>query len=97
MLLVLLYSVVCTTIISVVYTTVNQKLVARTILCYSTGMDKKRMDYINNFKCENLKRIGFEVKKDYYENILKPAADAAGESMNAFIKKAVQQRIEREK
>ena len=70
---------------------------ARTILCYSTGMDKKRMDYINNFKRENLKRIGFEVKKDYYENILKPAADAAGESMNAFIKNAVQQRIEREK
>ena len=39
------------------------------------------------------KRIPLDVPKEYYDEVLKPAADAAGESINGFIKGAIAQRI----
>ena len=45
---------------------------------------------------ENMKRVPFDVRKSYYEEVLKPAADRAGETIGGFIKKAIDQRIERE-
>lgn len=41
------------------------------------------------------KRVPFDLRKDYYEETLKPAADRAGEPVNMFIKKAIAERIER--
>ncbi len=42
---------------------------------------------------ENLKRIPLNVQKEKYEEI-KAAADAAGESVNGYIKKAIDKRLE---
>ena len=42
-----------------------------------------------------LKRIPLDVQKEKYEEI-KAAATAAGESVNGYIKKAVDQRMERD-
>lgn len=44
----------------------------------------------------NLKRIPLEVRKEYYEDVLLPAAQKAGESVNGYIKKAIADRIERD-
>lgn len=43
---------------------------------------------------ENLKRIPLDVQKAKYEEI-KSAADKAGETVNGYIKKAIDERIER--
>ena len=48
-----------------------------------------------NYAKKNLKRIPLDVQKEKYEEI-KAAATAAGESVNGYIKKAVDQRMERE-
>ena len=45
----------------------------------------------------NIKRVPLDIQKDYYENVLKPAAAAAGIGVNTFIKQAVQEKIDREK
>lgn len=44
---------------------------------------------------KNLKRIPLDVQKEKYEEI-KAAATAAGESVNGYIKKAVDQRMDRD-
>lgn len=44
----------------------------------------------------HLKRVPFDLPKDYFENVLKPAADRAGESVNGYIKAAIQARIDKE-
>lgn len=49
-----------------------------------------------NYAKKSLKRIPLDVQKEKYEEI-KTAASAAGESVNGYIKKAVDQRIENEK
>ena len=48
-----------------------------------------------NYAKKSLKRIPLDVQKEKYEEI-KAAATAAGESVNGYIKKAVDQRMERE-
>ena len=48
-----------------------------------------------NYAKKNLKRIPLDVQKEKYEEI-KAAATAAGESVNGYIKKAVDQRMERD-
>ena len=62
-------------------------------MAYSEARNRASQKYAKT----HLKRIPLDVKKDYYENELKPAADRAGESVNGFIKKAIADRIEREK
>ena len=47
-----------------------------------------------NYEKEHLKRIPLSVKKQKYEEI-KMAADSVGESVNGFIKKAVDERMAR--
>jgi len=42
---------------------------------------------------ENLKRIPLDVQKDKYEEI-KAAAEKAGETVNGYIKKAIDKRME---
>lgn len=48
-----------------------------------------------NYAKKSLKRIPLDVQKEKYEQI-KQAATAAGESVNGYIKKAVDNRMERE-
>ena len=45
------------------------------------------------YRKENLKRIPLDVQKEKYEEIAS-AASAAGESVNGYIKKAIDQRLE---
>ena len=52
---------------------------------------KYDIEYAKN----KLKRIPLDVQKEKYEEI-KAAATAAGESVNGYIKKAVDERMERE-
>ena len=55
----------------------------------------KRSEYLINYKKEKLKRVPFDVQKEYYEEVLKPIADSVGEPVNTFIKKAIEERIAR--
>lgn len=47
------------------------------------------------YREKSIKRVPLDVQKEKYEKI-KAAATAAGESVNGYIKKAVDQRMERE-
>ena len=47
------------------------------------------------YRKENVKRIPLDVQKAEYDTI-KTAADKAGEKVNAYIKKAIKQRLQRE-
>ena len=51
--------------------------------------------YDNEYAQNKLKRIPLDVQKEKYEEI-KAAATAAGESVNGYIKKAVDERMERD-
>ena len=48
-----------------------------------------------NYAKKSLKRIPLDVQKEKYEEI-KTAATSVGESVNGYIKKAADQRMERE-
>lgn len=56
-----------------------------------TAKTKYNMEYAKT----KLKRIPLDVQKEKYEEI-KAAADEAGESVNGYIKVAIDQRIERD-
>lgn len=56
---------------------------------------KSKTEYNIQYAKENIKRIPLDVQKQKYEEI-KAAADAAGEKVNGYIKKAIDQRMERE-
>ena len=49
------------------------------------------------YEKSKLKRIPLDVQQSFYEEVLKPAADAAGEKINTYIKNAILQRIESER
>ncbi len=48
-----------------------------------------------NYARKSLKRIPLDVQKEKYEEI-KSAAERSGESVNGYIKKAIDERMERE-
>lgn len=56
---------------------------------------EKKTEYNLNYAKTKLKRIPLDVQNEKYEEI-KNAADQAGESVNGYIKKAIDQRIERD-
>lgn len=56
---------------------------------------KKKAAYDMQYAKEHIKRVPLDMKKEDYET-LKAAADRAGEKVNAYIKKAIAQRMERE-
>ena len=58
---------------------------------YTKAHGEANMRYAKN----HLKRIPLDVSKEKYEEI-KAAAVAAGETINGYIKKAINQRIESE-
>ena len=53
----------------------------------------KKTQYNLEYAKKNLKRIPLDVQKEKYEAI-KAAAEAVGESVNGYIKTAVDRRIE---
>ena len=59
-------------------------------------VSKERMQEMMEYQKQNIKRIPFDVQRTYYNEVLKPAADAAGMRMNEFIKAAIAEKIERE-
>lgn len=58
-----------------------------------TKEDKTKYDI--EYAKKNLKRIPLDVQKEKYDEI-KAAADAAGEKVNGYIKKAIDERMARE-
>lgn len=54
----------------------------------------KKTQYNLEYAKSKLKRIPLDVQKEKYEEI-KSAAEAVGESVNGYIKKAVDERMER--
>ena len=59
------------------------------------ALSEQRKEYLYDYQKTKLKRIPLDVPKEKYEQI-KAAADAAGEKVNGYIKKAVDERMERD-
>ena len=57
-------------------------------------LSDQRKEYLYDYQKSKLKRIPLDVQKEKYEEI-KAAADHAGESVNGYIKKAIDERMER--
>lgn len=55
-----------------------------------------RKEYLYKYHKEKLKRVPLDVTIEKYEEI-KQASDQAGESVNGYIKKAINQRLESNK
>lgn len=47
------------------------------------------------YRREHQKTLSIGFKKEYYDDILKPAADMMDEPVNTFIKKAIEERLDR--
>ena len=58
-------------------------------------MNSEKAKYDMAYAKTKLKRIPLDVQKEKYEEI-KLAAEAAGEKVNTYIKKAIDERMERE-
>jgi uncharacterized protein (DUF1778 family) len=58
-------------------------------------LSEQRKESMYKYAKENLKRIPLDVQKEKYETI-RAAATAAGETVNGYIKKAVDMRIDSE-
>ena len=58
-------------------------------------ISEERKEYLYDYKKSRLKRIPLDVQKEKYEEI-KAAADKTGESVNGFIKKAIDERMKQE-
>lgn len=57
-------------------------------------MSDARKQYLAKYQKEKLKRIPLDVTPDFYA-IVKRAADARGESVNSFIRTAIQHELMR--
>ena len=58
-------------------------------MAYSQAANRAAQKY----RAEHIKRIPLEVQNEGYE-IIKAAADAAGQKVNAYIKQAIRMRME---
>lgn len=59
-------------------------------------MAKTRSEINIEYAKKNLKRIPLDVQKEHYE-VIKIHADSKGETVNGFIKRAINETMEREK
>lgn len=59
------------------------------------GNSESKTEYNIKYAKEKLKRIPLDVQKEKYEEI-KSAAERSGESVNGYIKKAIDERMERD-
>ena len=58
--------------------------------------DRNRTEYLNMSARTHYKRVPLNLKFDEYE-ALKEAADACNEPVNTYIKKAINERIQKQK
>ena len=58
-------------------------------------MDKGRKEYLYQYQKRNLKRVPLDLTKEKYIEV-QSASKAAGESVNGYIKKAIDERMERD-
>ncbi len=58
-------------------------------------LSEKRKASMYKYAKENLKRIPLDVTKDKYQEI-KAASERAGESVNGYIKKAIDDRLKKD-
>nr|DAZ37599.1 MAG TPA: hypothetical protein [Caudoviricetes sp.] len=63
--------------------------------CETMTLTEQRKESMYKYAKAKLKRIPLDVQKEKYDEI-KAAATAAGESVNGYIKRAVDERMERE-
>lgn len=59
------------------------------------ALTEQRKESMYKYAKEKLKRIPLDVQKEKYEEI-KIAADSAGETVNGYIKRAIDERMERD-
>ena len=59
------------------------------------ALSAQRKEYLYEYQKAKLKRIPLDVTKEKY-NQIKAAADTAGEKVNSYIKRAVNERMERD-
>lgn len=57
------------------------------------ALSEERREYLKEYQKNKLKRIPLDVPREKYDEI-KAAADSAGESVNGYIKKAIDDRME---
>lgn len=57
---------------------------------------ENKMKYTNEWKRQNIKRVALEVSLSKYDEI-KQAADSSGESVNGYIKRAIDERLYKDK
>ena len=58
-------------------------------------LSEQRKEYLYDYQKNKLKRIPLDLQKEKYEEI-KTAATAAGETVNGYIKIAIDERMERD-
>ena len=63
--------------------------------CETMSLTEQRKESMYKYAKAKLKRIPLDVQKEKYDEI-KAAATAAGESVNGYIKKAVEERMARD-
>ena len=54
---------------------------------------KKQYQCTVRYKAKSIKRVPLDVQKIYFDQILLPAAQEAGETVNGYIKKAINMRL----
>ncbi len=59
------------------------------------ALSEQRKEYLYEYQKAKLKRIPLDVPKEKYDEI-KVAADTVGESVNGYIKKAIDERMDRD-
>ena len=58
---------------------------------YNPKYNKQKHEY----RKANFKRVNIDFDKDYFNDVLKPAADNAGLPVNTFIKKLIHDKIDK--
>lgn len=58
--------------------------------------DPKNNVYVNKYKKEHYKSIKVEFKKEYFADVLAPAAESKGMAVSVYIKEAIKEKLERE-
>lgn len=58
---------------------------------YNMAIPEKQKKYHE----KAIKRVPLDMQKDFYNDVLKPAADSTGIPVNTFIKHAIMEKIER--
>lgn len=55
--------------------------------------NKKKYQRELRYKTKSIRRVPLDMQKVYYDHILLPAAQEAGETVNGYIKKAINMRL----